>query len=355
MAELFGRSMTRHEISRHVGDISQVCDAKRSILQGGRADGVEVVDFRTGSGFDFSVVPSRGLDISRASFRGTPISWTSSPGITHPTFYDSDGYEWLRGFFGGLLTTCGMTYASHPCEDDGESLGLHGRVANIPAEDVAVTKKWDGDEYKIAVSGLVRETKVFGHKLDMHRTISTSLGARSLTISDTIENTGFKKCPLMMLYHINIGWPIVSENSHLVASSRSIIPADERAEREPEGWLTFTEPQADYAERVYFHDLASDEKGIVRAALINDERNIGVGLTFPKHEFPHFVQWKMMGQGEYVVGIEPGNITGHRAKMREDGSLEFIEPGAVRRFNIQISVLDGPGDIASFTSAIETA
>ena len=352
MSELFGRSMTRREISRYAGDISQVCDARRSILRGGRADGVEIVDISTGSGFDFTVVPSRALDISRATYRGTPISWSSSTGITHPAFYDSREYEWLRGFFGGLLTTCGMTHASHPCEDDGEKLGLHGRVANIPAEDVAVTKTWDGDEYRLSVSGCVRETKVFGHKLDLYRTISTSAGARSLAICDTIENTGFVRSPLMMLYHINIGWPVVSANSRLVASSRSIIPADKRAEREPEGWRTFTEPQADYQERVYFHDLAPDSGGKVRVALINDERRIGVGLTFLKSEFPHFVQWKMMGQGEYVVGIEPGNITGHRAKMREDGTLEFIEPGARRDFNIEIAVLDGQDDIEAFTTLI---
>ena len=57
----------------------------------------------------------------------------------------------------------------------------------------------------MTVSGRVRETKVFGDKLELTRSVTTSLGASKLVIRDTVENIGFNDSPLMMLYHVNIG------------------------------------------------------------------------------------------------------------------------------------------------------
>jgi len=354
MADLFGKSMKKEEIREHVGDLSQICNVRRMVYTEGIASGIQALEVTTGSGLNFTVLPSRGLDISHASFNGSPLAWISAQGETSPFLYQPEGLEWLRSFFGGLLTTCGMTYASHPCEDEGEQLGLHGRVSNYPAENVNVTKEWDGDDYYITISGNVRETKVFGDNLILKRTIRTSLGACKLSINDTIENNGFKDSPLMMLYHINIGWPVVSESSRLITPSGDVFPFDDNARSEPDSWSKFISPQPNYQERVYLHEMTPDSEGRICCALINEEREIGVYLNYPKREFPHFIEWKMMGQGEYVVGIEPGNITGHRAKMRSDGTLEFIKPSAKRSFSLEIGVLNGKNEIAECVRKIES-
>ena len=353
MAKLFNTSIRKSDILKRVGDISQICGARKKVCADGKSTGVETIDVYTGSGLTFSVLPSRGLDISSAAYCGEPIAWRSSVGDTAPAYFEPEGYGWLRSFFGGLLTTCGMTYSSHPCEDDGEQLGLHGRVSNIPAEDVSVSKQWDGDDYTIGISGTVRETNVFGHKLMLSRTITTSLGSTHLVVSDTVENTGFSESPLMMLYHVNIGWPVVSEHSRLVSPTAGVKPAGHEARMEIDQWGTFTEPQDNYKERVYFHDMVADDDGMVRVALFNEKRERGVYLLYPKEDFPHFVQWKMMSKGEYVVGIEPGNITGHRAHMRKEGTLEFIKPGAKRNFTLEIGVLDGKDAIDAIVERIQ--
>jgi hypothetical protein len=352
MAEIYGAPMRRSEILRRVGDISQVCDARRMQYTEGKADGVQSVAIKTGSGLEFTVLPSRGLDIPHASFRGIPLCWVSPSGIASPAFFRAEGYEWLRNFFGGLLTTCGMTYNSHPCEDEGEQLGLHGRVSNIPAEDVNVMKEWRGDDYFMEISGRIRETKTFGDNLVMNRRISTSLGARSIHIHDRIENTGFHPSPLMMLYHINIGWPVVSEHARLVAPSEGMVPGDDRARNESDQWTSFLTPQPDYEERVYFHRMRPDGEGNVLAGIVNDHLNLGVYLRYPLREFPWLVEWKMMGEGVYAVGVEPGNITGNRAQMRKEGTLEFIRPGAERSFSLEIGVLDGEAEIARFENTV---
>ena len=348
MADLYGISMKKSEILERVGDISQLCDARKMEYTGGRASGVQAIEVTTGSGLAFTVLPSRCLDISRASFNGIPIAWQSAVGESSPFFYQPEGLEWLHGFFGGLLTTCGMAYSSHPCEDNGEQLGLHGRAANIPAGDVNVSKNWDGDDYRIRISGRVREVGVYCDNLILNRTIETSLGSRSIFIRDIIENAGFRESPLMMLYHINPGWPVVSENSRLIAPVAKSTPFDDFARSEPDQWASFLPPQKDYRERVYIHEMTPDKNGMVKLALVNEKNKIGVYMKYPKKEFPYFIQWKMMGQGEYVVGIEPGNITGNRAAMRADGTLEFIKHGAERRFSLELGVLFGESEINGF-------
>ena len=80
-------------------------------------------------------------------------------------------------------------------------------------------------------------------------------------------------------------------------------------------------------------------------ALVNEKLELGVYLSFLKSEFPHFIEWKMMGQGEYVVGVEPGNITGNRAYMRKEGTLEYIKPGARRSFTLEIGIIEGKESI----------
>ena len=353
MAKLYGTSMKKTELLERVGDIGQICDARKMVYTEGKSSGVNVIDVKTGSGFTFSVLPSRGLDISNASFKGIPLVWKSSTGETSPFMYQPEGIEWVYSFFGGLLTTCGLTYNCHPCIDDGKQLGLHGRASNIPAEDVNVLKDWAGDEYIIKISGRVRESSVFGDNLVLNRSITTSIGARKLIIQDIVENTGFKTSPLMMLYHVNAGWPVVSEQSMLISPSKIVVPRDDDAKVEGEKWASFLDPQKDFAERVYFHELIPDNDGVCQLGIANENLGIGLYLKFPKAEFPNFVEWKMMGQGDYVVGIEPSNCTGNRAEMREKGLLEFIEPGQKRKFTLEIGVLTGNEEITALKDKVK--
>ena len=74
------------------------------------------------------------MDIANAYFHGSAVSWISKAGITAPAFYEKDGFGWLRGFYGGLITTCGLDNVGGPYDDK----GLHGRIANTPAEKVSV-------------------------------------------------------------------------------------------------------------------------------------------------------------------------------------------------------------------------
>jgi hypothetical protein len=48
----------------------------------------------------------------------------------------------------------------------------------------------------------------------------------------------------------------------------------------------------------------------------------------------------MMGQGTYVVGLEPANCGVHgRAADRAEGTLRYLEPGEMQSLSVEIGVL----------------
>jgi len=358
MASLFGKNMSRKDILERVGDISQLAGVRVVELADGRERGVRAAQFRTAGGLAFTVLIDRGMDLDRADYKGVPLCWRSATQSVHPSYFEPEGDGWLRSFFGGLLTTCGLTYAGHPTTDEGEELGLHGRISHIPARNVQVEESWEGDDFIMRVSGEVTEAAVFGPHMVLRRSVTARLGERRLLINDTVENRGHRPEPLMVLYHVNFGYPIVDGSTRLVAAVESVAPMDERAEAESDQYAQFLPPQADYEERCYRFQFRPDEEGYVHVGLINPEALSGAGLgaylRFPKDQLPYLVEWKMMGRGVYVVGVEPGNCPlMPRDKPRERGELVSLEPGEVQRFDIEVGVLEGAEELASFARKVE--
>ncbi|MCL5102515.1 MAG: aldose 1-epimerase family protein [Armatimonadetes bacterium] len=358
MARLFGRTYTKKELLDRVGDISQLGGARQAKLVGGMEDGVDVVEFRTGSGLNFTAVPGRALDISIAEFNGRPLAWRSASGEVHAAHYEEPGIGWLRSFFGGLVTTCGLTYAGAPTVDEGEPLGLHGRISSTPASNLHVDGEWDGDEYRMWASGKMRESRLYGENLLLRRKISAVLGQNKLWIDDKVSNEGPRRTPHMFLYHINAGFPVVDAGAELVAPIISTRPRDAEAEVDQEHYYLCDPPTVGFKERCYYHDMATDENGFVCSALINRKLPggpFGFYVKYKKSQFPKFTQWKMNGPREYVIGMEPANcwVEG-RAIERGRGGLEFLDPGETREYNMEIGVLSGDEEVSRFEEAIKS-
>lgn len=201
MVELYGETFTREDILRRVGDVRQIGGIELVELADGKERGTRAAIFRTGSGFEFTALPDRGMDIAGANCCGFPVGWASATGRTAPAFYDSRGLEWLRGFSGGLLVTCGLTHLGAPCVDGGEELGLHGRASNIPARRLGISEGWEGDEYVMKLSGELYEARVFQPTIVLRREIVSRLGESKLCIKDEVENMGYTTSPHMILYH----------------------------------------------------------------------------------------------------------------------------------------------------------
>ena len=359
MPRLFGKNYTKNELLERVGDISQICAAKRATLADGPHAGVDAVDFRTGSGLSFLAVPGRGLDITVAEHNGRSLAWRSPAGERNSGFYEEPGMGWLRSFAGGLVTTCGLTYAGAPCHDGGEELGIHGRFSNTPASNVYVDGEWEGDDYRVWAQGKIRESCLFGENVVLKRRISAELGENRIWIDDEVVNEGPSRIPHMLLYHINGGFPVVDTGSLFVAPSLNAQPRDEDAAVDKEHFYRNDAPTVGFKERCYYHDMACDQDGFTYAALVNknmpDAEPFGFYVKYNKTELPKFTQWKMNGAREYVVGLEPANcwVEG-RAKERERGTLQFLKPGEKREYHLEIGVLCSSAEVVEFEETVES-
>lgn len=355
--ERFRPGSEKQQCRAYCGDMSQLSFVRRSYLMDGRARMMEALDFDNGSGLAFTVLPSRGMDIAWARYRGVPISFMTKAGVASPECYDARGMEWLWNFFGGMLTTCGMSNAGDPCEDiqpewGTVSYGLHGRLNNTAASQVSCHADWDGGEYCLEADGLVREGVLHGQNLAMRRTISTALGKNEISVCDVVENEGFRPRELMLFYHINIGYPILDRDSilYLPEGTKTVTSAS-GAPCDPAQCRDFCEPYPDAPQHVFLHTFPDPQRA--RVAVYQPKLELGVGLTIDPRQLPYFSQWKRMASGDYVLGLEPGNCLAiGRANMKEHG-IEMLEPGEKKRVEWTLSILDGTPELKEFLQPME--
>lgn len=352
MATLYGAEQRRRELEKKTGHLSQVAGIRMLQLQEGPETGVRIADVRSGSGLRFQVSLDRGMDLSVAEYKGMALAWRSPQGDVHPSHFDPKGMGWLKSFPGGLMTGCGLTNAGAPSTDAGEQPWIHGRLSHLQASGVRTETVWDGDRCVFRVSGVIRESVMFGENLALYRAIEVELGTSIITIHDTVINEGFRQSPLMMLYHINLGWPLLDEGAEIHVRARSTTPRDAEAAMGIETAKSIPAPIRGYKEQVFYHDLVADSNGFASAVLANRTLGLGLFTRYRQMELSRFTQWKMVGEGEYVLGFEPANcLVEGRAKERERGTLQFIEAGESREFLVHIGVLDGNPSIDQFLRA----
>lgn len=358
MLRLFGKEWDKNELLRHIGNIHQVGGVKRICFEEGSGKGVSSAMFNTGAGLTFFALIDRCLDIPIAFYKGASLCWHSCTGLHRPEFFEPAGSGWLRTFFGGLMITCGLTGAGAPSEDEAGIHGLHGRATSLPAEDVSVWNTWIGDELEMGVCGTMRESAVFGDYLELRRQVIARLGVNSILIKDTVINQGYKPSPFMIIYHVNIGFPVLDDGAELLTASRRVIPRDKEAEKGLKQFNTFDSPQPDYKEQVFFHELLEDNEGFCESALVNPSFNngegLGVHLRWKKAQLPYFTEWKQIGEGTYTVGMEPGNCypLGRRTE-REEGRLQILQPGEEHHIELKISVLENNEQIEALRTKLQ--
>jgi hypothetical protein len=356
MAKLFGRSYTRSEIAQYTGSLDQVCGARSCQLFDGRAAGVRAVDVKTGSGLDFTILPDRAMDISSASFKGKSLCLVSKTGVVSSAYYEPQENGWFRSYFAGLLTTCGLSNTGAYCEMDGEKFGLHGRISSTPAEKVAIRESWKGNEYVIEIEGSMRESVFYGENLLLTRKIVAHMGEKRFFIHDRVENQGFSRVPLFLLYHFNIGFPLLDENAELFLNPARTDFYDESARDGASLMRRFQKPTHEYFRQVFLHTLRQDAEGRAAAAVVNrklDDRVIGAYLKFDRRQLPEFFTFKMMGQGDYELGLEPSNcLPMGRAFEKERNGWKFIEPQSSQDFDMEIGVVEGEEETATLETYI---
>ena len=341
-----------------ISNTAQLGGIETSILDNGAGRGTRIAWINTGTGLRYKVVLDRAMDIADAFYNEHSIAWLSHAGISAPQPLANKGLDWLRTFFGGLLTTCGLTHVGGPESDQHGDRGIHGNISNIPAEIESIIQPDPlKDNMKMSITGIMKESKIFGPSLELKRTISGMLGQSYLHIHDEITNRANTAAPHMLLYHFNFGWPVADEGAQILWNGKWTLPdreGDNKIFNDRNDFHKCPAPidiHKGTGEAVAFIDIDADNKGDCISGIYNAELNIAVSVSFRKEQLPWLINWQHWAYGEYVTGIEPGTHPPiGQSKARRNNELIFIEPGETKTYDVRIEVMSNESDILKFTN-----
>ena len=256
----------------YIGHTSQLCGVEEVRLVGGKGDGMRLLQLRNAAGLEMTVSADRCADISRLIFKGDNMGHFSANGYVAPSYYDRVGDGFLNSFTAGFLTTCGLTAVGSPCTDEGEELPLHGTIGNTPCERIW----WTEDDENLFIHAEVNDSSIFSRKLHLTRVFTVSKTEARFTITDTIENRGDGESPVMLLYHMNMGYPLLSENAVVEIPSVDVQPRTAHAAEDLDTWNKMLPPTPGFEEQCYFHSFENEGK----ASIYNPDIRKGLTIMF---------------------------------------------------------------------------
>ena len=359
--DLYGSSVSGEELRRRVGHLSQVGGVRLLTSDNGPSRGVRLVEFRTGTGLTFEIGVERGFDVGRADYRGASLAWMPPTLMPGPWYFeDQANFGWLRAGLGGFNNTCGLIHIGNPEEASvahynfparpTDRYGVHDRAALLPAELVSLGERWEGEGCILEAVGRVTQAQTYGENLVMTRTYRAELGASWFTMEDVVENRGYLPVEHMLLYHINVGYPFVDEGSELIApvAGPPRLLFGNADVKDQTSWSRFIAPQRNWVQQTFEHAMRPDADGMVEVAIFNPKLYGGTGLSvrYDHHVMPNYIEWRMMGEGQYAVGIEPCSNGFGRKEVAASGDLIVLQPGQSRRYRTRVSIISAEDAIA---------
>lgn len=321
---------------RHTGSIDQLYSVRRLQLTEGSGAGMRLVEVCTAAGMRAVFCENRALDLYELHFQGTNIGFLSKNNLIN------DRVRPINGLFtgtwpGGMLATCGLRNTGPDCAVDDEYHPMHGLIAGVPAEQLAI--KADPEQGIVEISGQMRESALFGHNLLLQRKITIPIFGSTVFWHDTVINQAAEAEPLFLLYHFNFGYPFLSPDLQLHFPPGQVIARTPEAEKGLTEYDQISEPIDGYAEQVFFHRQlpGSDAEATVR--LVRSDLRLAAALTWSRSELPWLVQWKSMKSGDYALGIEPGTsqLRGRATELAE-GYDQTIKPFEKWQYHLRLEL-----------------
>ena len=267
-----------------ISNFSQIASLRRYTLTEGKEKGLDVLDCDNGK-IRFLLNVSKACDIMQFYHEGQNVSFISKNGFTKR----ETGF--LNRFEGGMLYTCGLDSLGRR-----EGYEMHGTFHNIPAQ-IVYTKC---DEQGIEVQAVIRDTALFGKNLVMKRRIFSAIGSDYITLEDTLVNEGYKDEEYCLLYHINVGYPMLDESARIVANVKECKPSSAWAKENESSVFEMESCVANMQETCYYLTLPD-----AVISLVNDKIGKNFELSYSADTLPCFLEWKSRASGDYSLGLEP--------------------------------------------------
>lgn len=267
-----------------ISNFMQIAGIRRYELTEGPEKGLRVLDCDNGK-LRFLLNESKALDMLQLYHEGQNVSFLSVNGCTMREVPFGARFE------GGMLYTCGLDSVG-----EREGYELHGSHHNVPAK----VLRAECDETGIMVEAEIRESALFGRNLVLRRKIFSGLGSERVEICDTLENRAFREENYCLLYHVNVGYPMLDEGARLIGAVKQVTPRTEWAKENRDACMAMTAPAPEREEMCYFLALEKPE-----IALENRTLRKKFTLSWSGDTLPCFVEWKSMASGNYALGLEP--------------------------------------------------
>lgn len=301
-------------------------------LTGGREEGLECIEVQAGSGLSFTVALGHAMSLQAARYKGINLSYLPAGGSSGP------GMTWQleRYFEGGLMFTCGL-------DSTGQAngpYGLHGMLRRLPAQEVTVSRYMRDGSHEVEIRGRVIQSGLGASTLILERSIRCADEKAEIRIHDRIYNASGAPAGWMIMYHFNMGWPLLGPGARLHIPSISVRPKNEIAQKVADTYLEITEPMAEWQPQVFFHSL-DPRAETARIVLENPEAGVGAAIVTVPSQLPCLTQWRNFRQGEYVLGLEPCNVFPMgRTWTEEKKLLPVLGPGEEVTLDLAFQVWD---------------
>lgn len=267
-----------------ISNLMQVASLRRYVITDGRSNGIEVIDCDTGK-IRFMLNVTKGLDIMQLFHEGQNVSFLSK------NAFIAQESPFLRRFEGGMLYTCGLdSVGGVPGHE------LHGSYHNTIAD--VIRAECNGEQ--ITVEAIMRDTELFGKNLVLKRKVTAKVGGQTVFVDDVLVNEGYRDEEFCLLYHVNLGYPMLDAGCEIEVDAAEIVPRNEWAEQNAAEAFKITEPEPCREETCYYLSLKQN-----RASLVNKKAGKRFTLEYAGECLKHFIEWKSMACGDYALGLEP--------------------------------------------------
>lgn len=322
---------------RYFNDLSQVFGYTEYRIIGGKADGMRAVDVRVNEGVHFTVFVDRCMDIGNMSYKGTNCNYISKAGYTGPHYYERTDDGWFHAFGGGLMSTCGLENVGSPSTFQNKRYGQHGTIGSTPAEGFsAQLTKTEYGAPCIELAGRMKTGWLFGPDILLTRKISVVYGENKIRIQDTIENRGYTDHHIALLYHFNIGYPLLTPTSLFLTNAHYWRCRDDFPSLSNNNTYMLGEPGM-IEEHCFYYKQSSTNY----TSVINTSIQKGIAIKTNGDELPYLANWRSPCLGDYCMGIEPANcVVEGVANQAEIGDLEYLAPGKQKNIHVEIELLD---------------
>ncbi len=269
------------------GKISNACQVgylRRYEYTDGKMRGIKVIEIDNGV-LRFTLNESKALDVMQLWHKGVNVSFVSKNG------FSANDNDFLKRFEGGMLYTCGIDSAGGR-----EGYVMHGTLHNIPA----LVKVLDDANGTFIVKAEMSDSALFGKNVKFIRTVKTELNSQKVEITDEIINCGTKDVDYCVLYHVNIGYPMLDKGVTIASDAVEVQARGEWAKKRMQDRTVFSDNVDNEDERCYF---IKNKTG--KVTVENKSLDKKFTLKYSGDHLDKMVQWCSSASGDYALGLEP--------------------------------------------------